>query len=42
MRMVMGGPNAPLRIADSIPGIVDAIASPAEKSDLRQGREVRW
>ncbi len=46
VRTDMGGPNAPLGVEDSIPGVVDAIASWAGKSNLRfldrTGREVRW
>ncbi|HKN30498.1 MAG TPA: SDR family NAD(P)-dependent oxidoreductase [Roseiarcus sp.] len=46
VRTDMGGPNAPLSVEDSIPGVVDAIASQAGRSDLRfldrTGREVPW
>ena len=42
----MGGPNAPLGVEDSIPGVVDVIASQGGKSGLRfldrAGRKVRW
>ena len=31
----VGGPSAPLEIADSIPGVIDAIAGQAGKSGLR-------
>jgi NAD(P)-dependent dehydrogenase (short-subunit alcohol dehydrogenase family) len=46
VRTDMGGTNAPLGVEDSIPGVVDAIASQAGKSGLRfldrTGREVAW
>jgi NAD(P)-dependent dehydrogenase (short-subunit alcohol dehydrogenase family) len=46
VRTDMGGPSAPLGIDDSIPGVVDAIASQAGKSGLRfldySGRVVPW
>ena len=42
----MGGPNAPLGVEDSIPGVVDAIASQVGTPGLRYldylGRAVRW
>ena len=42
----MGGPNAPLSVEDSAPGIVDGIASKAGPTDIRfldyRGRVVPW
>ena len=42
----MGGPDTPLGVEESIPGIADAIASQAGRADIRlldyRGRVVRW
>jgi hypothetical protein len=46
VRTDMGGPDAPLGVEDSVPGIVDAIANKAERTGIRfldyQGRVVPW
>ena len=42
----MGGPAAPLGIADSIPGVVDTVTAQAGRPGLRfldyTGRTVAW
>ncbi len=46
VRTDMGGPNAPLWVEDSVPGMVDAIASQAGPTDIcfldYRGRVVPW
>ncbi len=46
VRTDMGGPNAPLGVEDSVPGIADAIASQAGRVGIRfldcRGRVVPW
>ena len=46
VRTDMGGPYAPLGVEDSVPGVVDAIASQAGRTGIRfldyRGRVVPW